>query len=98
MVRRWTVLARSRYTLETQQLPMLEKLYKLPTDTEGTFIRSLFVNLATQMGVKWGTDSKVRLFDPASPCMWNWAQTADSNIRVSHARKLLLRVVSTTSA
>ena len=23
-----------RYTLETQQLPMLEKLYKLPTDTE----------------------------------------------------------------
>ena len=26
-----------RYTLETQQLPMLEKLYKLPTDTEGTF-------------------------------------------------------------
>lgn len=26
-----------RYTLETQQLPLLEKVYKLPTDTEGTF-------------------------------------------------------------
>ncbi|MBQ1685491.1 MAG: SPFH domain-containing protein, partial [Clostridia bacterium] len=26
-----------RYTLETQQLPMLEKLYKLPTDNDGTF-------------------------------------------------------------
>ena len=26
-----------RYTLETQQLPLLEKVYSLPTDTEGTF-------------------------------------------------------------
>ena len=26
-----------RYTLETQQLPLLEKVYHLPTDTEGTF-------------------------------------------------------------
>ena len=26
-----------RYTLETQKLPMLDKLYHLPTDTEGTF-------------------------------------------------------------
>lgn len=26
-----------RYTLETQQLPILERLYSLPTDTEGTF-------------------------------------------------------------
>ena len=56
-----------RYTLETQQLPMLEKLYKLPTDTEGTFHSEVyFINMATQMGVKWGTDSKVRLFDPTS--------------------------------
>ena len=52
-----------RYTLQTQQLPLLEKIYKLPTDTEGTFHSEVyFVNLATQMGVKWGTDSKVRLF------------------------------------
>ena len=26
-----------RYTLETQQLPLLEKLYHLPSDTEATF-------------------------------------------------------------
>ena len=26
-----------RYTLETQQLPLMQKMYKLPTDTEGTF-------------------------------------------------------------
>lgn len=56
-----------RYTLETQKLPLLEKLYQLPTDTERTFHSEVYyINLATQMGVKWGTDSKVRLFDPVS--------------------------------
>ena len=39
-----------RYTLETQQLPLLEKLYKLPTDTEGTFHSEVdYINLATLM-------------------------------------------------
>ena len=41
-----------RYTLETQQIPMLEKLYGLPTDTEGTFHSEVyFINMVTQMGV-----------------------------------------------
>ena len=87
-----------RYTLETQQLPMLEKLYKLPTDTEGTFHSEVyFINMATQMGIKWGTDSKVRLFDPASGLHVELGASGEFNIRVSNARKLLLRVVGTTS-
>ena len=87
-----------RYTLETQQLPLLEKLYKLPTDTEGTFHSEVyFVNMATQMGIKWGTDSKVRLFDPTSGLHVELGASGEFNIRVVNARKLLLRVVGTTS-
>lgn len=87
-----------RYTLETQQLPMLEKLYKLPTDTEGTFHSEVyFINMATQMGVKWGTDSKVRLFDPTSGLHVELGASGEFNIRVVNARKLLLRVVGTTA-
>lgn len=86
-----------RYTLETQQLPLLEKLYKLPTDTEGTFHSEIyFINLATQLGVKWGTDSKVRLFDPASGLHVELGASGQFNVRVSNARKLLLRVIGTT--
>ena len=86
-----------RYTLQTQQLPLLEKLYKLPTDTEGTFHSEVyFVNLATQMGVKWGTDSKVRLFDPASGLHIELGASGEFNIRVTDSRKLLLKVVGTT--
>lgn len=86
-----------RYTLQTQQLPLLEKIYKLPTDTEGTFHSEVyFVNLATQMGVKWGTDSKVRLFDPASGLHIEIGASREFNIRVTDSRKLLLKVVGTT--
>ncbi len=86
-----------RYTLETQQLPLLEKLYELPADTEKTFHSEVyFVNLATQMGVKWGTDSKVRLFDPASGLHIELGASGEFNIRVTDARRLLLKVVGTT--
>lgn len=86
-----------RYTLQTQQLPLLEKIYKLPTDTEGTFHSEVyFVNLATQMGVKWGTDSKVRLFDPASGLHIEIGASGEFNICVTDSRKLLLKVVGTT--
>ena len=86
-----------RYTLQTQQLPLLEKIYKLPTDTEGTFHSEVyFINLATQMGVKWGTDSKVRMFDPASHLPIEIGASGEFNIRVTDSRKLLLKVVGTT--
>lgn len=86
-----------RYTLETQQLPLLEKIYKLPTDTEGTFHSEVYyINLATVMGVKWGTDSKVRLFDPASGLHIEIGACGEFNIHVVNSRKLLAKLVGTT--
>ena len=86
-----------RYTLETQQLPMLEKIYKLPTDTEGTFHSEVYyINLATVMGIRWGTDSKVRMFDPASGLHLELGACGEFNIRVVNSRKLLLKLVGTT--
>ena len=88
-----------RYTLETQQLPILEKFYKLPTDTEGTFHSEVyFINVATQMGIKWGTDSKVRLFDPASGLHVELGASGEFNIRVINSRQLLLKLVGTTKS
>ena len=88
-----------RYTLETQQLPILEKFYKLPTDTEGTFHSEVYyVNLTTQMGIKWGTDSKVRLFDPMTGMHIELGASGEFNIRVINSRKLLAKVVGTTTA
>lgn len=88
-----------RYTLETQQLPLLEKIYKLPTDTEGTFHSEIYyINLATVMGVKWGTDSKVRMFDPVSGLHVELGASGEFNIRVVNSRKLLVKLVGTTDS
>lgn len=86
-----------RYTLETQQLPLIEKAYKLPTDTEKTFHSEVYyINTATVMGVKWGTDSKVRMFDPASGLHLELGASGEFNIRVVNSRKLLMKLVGTT--
>ena len=86
-----------RYTLETQQLPLLEKLYHLPSDTEATFHAEVYyINLTTQMGIKWGTDSKVRLFDPQSGMHIEIGACGEFNVRVTDSRKLLIKVVGTT--
>lgn len=86
-----------RYTLETQQLPLLEKVYKLPSDTEGTFHSEVYyINMATQMGIKWGTDTKISLFDPASGLHVELGASGEFNIRVTDSRKLLLKIVGTT--
>lgn len=87
-----------RYTLKTQQLPMLEKIYKLPTDTEGTFHSEVYyINLVTIMGVKWGTDSKVRMFDPSTGLHVELGACGEFNIHVVNSRKLLIKLIGTTS-
>lgn len=55
-----------RYTLETGSLPILNKTFQIASSQNMFAAEVYFVNLAVQMGIKWGTDSKVRLFDPAS--------------------------------
>ena len=87
-----------RYTLATQKLPLLDDLYKLPTEGNVFHSEVYFVNLVTQTGIKWGTDSKVRMFDPASGLHIELGACGEFNLRVSNARKLLLKLVGTTSS
>lgn len=49
-----------RYTLETQNVPLLRKLINIPTGGETAFhCEVYFVNKTEQMAIRWGTDSKV---------------------------------------
>lgn len=92
------VFGAGRYTLETQRLPLLDQFFKLPSDTERTFHSEIYyINLATQMGIKWGTDSKIRFLEPLSGIPIEIGACGEFNIRVSNSRKLLLKVVGTTS-
>ena len=87
-----------RYTLETQQLPMLEKLYKLPTNAERTFHSEIyFINKTVQMAIKWGTPDKVRFIDPLTGTPLEIGASGEMNIAVGDSRKLLIKLVGTTS-
>ncbi len=85
-----------RYTLETQQLPLLEKAYRLPTDTEGTFHSEVYyINKTVQMGIKWGTPEKVRFIDPLTGVPLQLGASGEMNMQVSNSRKLLVKLVGT---
>lgn len=87
-----------RYTIETQQLPLLEKVYALPTDTEGTFHSEVyFINKTVQMAIKWGTPEKVRFIDPLTGTPLQLGASGEMNVQVSNARKLLVKLVGTTN-
>ena len=88
--------AAGRYTLETQQLPILEKMYKLPTDTEGTFHSEVyFFNLIHQMAVKWGTPEKINFLEPMTGAPISLGARGLLNFRIANGRKLLLKLVGT---
>lgn len=87
-----------RYTLETGILPKMDQLYHLPIQGQPFHAEVYFVNLTTQMGIKWGTSSKVGLFDPASGLHVDLGASGSFNLRVTEARKLLIKLVGTTGS
>lgn len=92
------VFGAGRYTLETQKLPLLDQFFRLPSDADTTFHSEIYyINLATQMGIKWGTDSRIRLLEPLSGLPLEIGACGEFNIRVNNARRLLLKVVGTSS-
>lgn len=85
-----------RYTLETQQLPLLDKAYVLPTGSEGTFHSEVyFINKVIQMAVKWGTPDKLRFIDPLTGVPLQIGASGTLDLQVEDSRKLVVKLVGT---
>ncbi len=93
------LLPPGRHFLETQNLPLMGKLYQLPAGGAGQVFQAevYFINQSVQMGIKWGTDSKVRLFDPSTGMHLELGACGEFNLRVTDSRKLVLKLVGTDS-
>jgi len=86
-----------RHTLVTNNIPKVRDYMKLGTGGINVFhCEVYFINMVTQMGIRWGTDSKVRLFDPASGLHVEIGASGNFNMRVTDAAKLILKLVGTT--
>lgn len=87
-----------RYTLATQNLPLLEELYKLPTNVDTPFHSEVyFINMVPMMAMKWGTADKINIIDPTSQAPIAIGARGMFNVTVSNSRKLLMKLVGTTS-
>ena len=86
-----------RHTLVTNNIPKVRDYMKLGTGGINVFhCEVYFINMVTQMGIRWGTDSKVRLFDPASGLHVEIGASGNFNMRVTDPAKLILKLVGTT--
>ena len=85
-----------RYTLETQNIPKLGKALNRTTGGETPFhCEVYFINKAVQMGVKWGTDSKVRFLDPTYGVPLEIGACGEMNLAVLDSRKMMVKLVGT---
>ncbi len=86
------------YSLDTNNIPFLKNPVKSLAGGKDVFHSEIyFINLTTELGIKWGTDSKIRMFDPLSGLHLEIGASGTFNIKVSDGRKLLLKVVGTSS-
>lgn len=85
-----------RYTLETQNIPLIGKFLKrLTGDTSPFHCEVYFINKTEQMSIKWGTDSKVQYIDPMYGFPLEIGVSGEMSLRVEDSRKLLLKLVGT---
>ncbi len=87
-----------RYTLETQNIPLIGKALNRTTGDNTPFhCEVYFINKTEQMAIKWGTDSKVQYVEPTYGFPISVGASGDMSLRVADSRKLLIKLVGTES-
>lgn len=85
-----------RYTLETANIPILQKLKNIPTDGISPFhCEVYFVNKVEQMAIRWGTDSKIQYLEPTYGFPLSIGANGEMSLRVQDSKKLLVNLVGT---
>ena len=85
-----------RYTLESQNLPLVGKAIKAVTGGQSPFhCEVYFINKTVQMGIKWGTPDKVRFIDPLTGTPLEIGASGEMNLAAADSRKLLVKLVGT---
>lgn len=85
-----------RYTLQTQNIPLIGKALNRATgDTSAFHCEVYFINKTEQMAIRWGTDSKVQYMEPTYGFPISIGANGEMSLRAEDSRKLLLKLVGT---
>ncbi len=85
-----------RYTLKTENIPLLRHIINLPTGGKTSFhCEVYFINKTHQMAIKWGTDSQVQYMEPTYHFPLQIGLSGEMVLSVEDSRKLLVYIVGT---
>ena len=87
-----------KYTLETQNIPLLRHIINISTGGVSAFhCEVYFINKVEQMAIAWGTDSKVQYMEPTYGFPISIGAGGEMSLRVEDSKKLLIKLVGTES-
>lgn len=85
-----------RYTLKTQNIPLIGKVLNLATGGLSPFhCEVYFINKSEQMAIKWGTDTRVQFVEPTHNFPLSIGASGEMSLQAVDSRKLLVKLVGT---
>lgn len=90
------VFQSGRHTLETANIPILNKIINLPFGGQSPFTAEVwYVNKIYSLDVKWGTATPVQIQDPRYQIICSVRANGVFGIQVEDSKKFLLKLVGT---
>lgn len=85
-----------KYTLHTQNIPLIRRLVNLPFNGESPFhCQVYFINKVVSMDVMWGTSSPIPVQDALYKIILPVRANGQFAVRVADSKKLLIKLVGT---
>lgn len=90
------IFGAGKYTLKTENIPVLKRVLNLPTGGKTPFHCEIyFINKTHQMAIKWGTDSQVQYMEPTYHFPLQVGVSGEMILQVTDSKKLLVKIVGT---
>ena len=85
-----------RYTLDTENMPLLTGMMKLPFGGKTPFSAEIwFINKAYTLDIKWGTASPIQIQDPKYGVFVPLRSHGVFGVRIAESKKFLVKLVGT---
>lgn len=92
------VFQAGRHTLDTANIPLLNKIINLPFGGRSPFTAEVwYVNKVNSLDVKWGTNTPIQLQDPKYDVFVPVRAFGQFGIRIDDSKKFLIKLVGTLS-
>ena len=85
-----------RYTLKTQNIPLLGRALRLASGGISPFhCEVYFINKTEQMSIKWGTDTRVQFVEPTYKFPLSLGASGEMSLQAVDSKRLLVKLVGT---